>query len=393
VARAASAEAAISNDLSDVMRESVAEGRLSVSRTRDQMPTLRQANVVDAGGMGLLSILEAMYLTYVGEELPSSEEPVVRSFPIETAEQQSYGYCTEFLIRGRSLDLAVLRDGIGTLGDSLLVVGDPELIRVHVHTLQPGRAIDFALAHGAVEQIKIDNMQEQHDRLRGLPHTGSAEPMTSGLVVVSTGDGFASIFKSFGATIIPGGQTFNPSTQDIVGGIRRTHAREYVLLPNNRNVVLSAKQASSVAEQPVAVVLTRNLAEGVAAALAFQPNLKAEENAAAMSRVVADIRTGLVTQAVRATTVDDQVVKAGDFLGLVDDRIVCVGSDPCDLSLLVLQSLGAAEAEVVTLYAGQDAADAEAESLRSRVAAEFLSQQVDLVHGGQPLYRYILACE
>jgi dihydroxyacetone kinase-like predicted kinase len=289
--------------------------------------------------------------------------------------------------------VAVLRDRFGELGDSLLVVGDPVLVRVHIHTSRPGQAIDLALGYGSVDQVKIDNMQEQHDRLRGTSHSEHAEEKKCGLAVVSVGDGFTNVYRSLGATIIPGGQTFNPSTRELLDGLLAIHAREYVLLPNNRNVLLSARQAGAQAERPVEIVQTRNLAEGVAAALAFQPDRGSEENAMAMRRVVADIRTGLVTRAVRATVVDDRTVQTGDFLGIVDDRVDSIGSDPASVSLQVLQSIGANESEVITVYAGEGTTSDDVDMLRARVSAEFTTQQVDVVHGGQPLYLYILACE
>ncbi len=393
VADSAAAEAAMSGDLVTVMSRAVDEGRMSVARTREIMPILQQAGVVDSGAMGLLTVLEGMYLQYVGRELPTNEDLDFGLPNADALESQAYGYCTEFLLHGKNLNVVGLRMQLGEFGDSLLVVGDSELVRVHVHTFQPGRAIDVALAHGEVDHVKIENMQDQSDRLRCTDHGADREALTCALVVVSTGEGFAALFKSLGAIVVPGGQTLNPSTEEILRGFRRAVAHQYVLLPNNPNVLLTANQASSIWGKPVTVVPTRNLAEGVGAAVAFQPGVSAQDNAAVMGQVIGNVRTGLVSEAVRAAVIEDRTVAAGDILGILDDRIEFVGRGPVEVALQLLERLGAFESEVITIYAGADAPTDEAEVLRARVSHTFSNQQVDLVHGGQPHYRYILACE
>jgi uncharacterized protein len=392
IAMAAAAEAERSADLTSVMRRSVDEGRRSVARTRETMPLLRQAGVVDAGGMGLLTILEAMYRDYVGDDVLTGEPVTLATPTLAHLESRAFGYCTEFLVRGRPIDVDTLKVELGALGESLLVVGDSEIVRVHVHTFEPGRAIDLALKHGAVDQIKIENMQEQSERLPG-PHVADDTVAACGLVVVSMGDGFADLFKSLGATVISGGKTLNPSTEDIVAAVRATSAREVVILPNSSNVAPAARQALSLCSIPAALVPTRNLAEGVAAALSFQSGRGANENVEAMGGAVADVRTGLLIEASHAAVVDGRATKPGDILGLVDDRITIIDGDCIEVGIGLLRALAVDRAEIVTIYVGEGAATTEVERLRVRIAEDFGRKQVDVVQSGQPLFRYILACE
>jgi DAK2 domain fusion protein YloV len=375
----------------DVLDAAVAEARASVQRTPDLLPILRQADVVDAGGMGLATLLEGMKLAARGEPLPEVEETVA---PVAARlEEATYGYCTQFLVHGARIDVGRVREQLAPLGDSLLVVGDDDVVRVHVHTFQPGRAIDLALAHGAVDRITIDNMQEQNAHAREFAAPSSETKATCGLVVVSVGSGFRDLFRSLGATVVPGGQTLNPSAEDLLRALRSTAACEYVLLPNNPNVLMTAKQAETMFDKPVAVVATRNLAEGVVAAVSFQSGLAAEQNRSNMDRMLAGARTAEVTTAVRAANLDGHEIQPGALLGLVDERIVVVGQELTDVSLRLLEQLGADEFEVITLYAGQDLSSEAGSELQARLSESYARQQVDLIRGGQPHYQLILACE
>jgi DAK2 domain fusion protein YloV len=393
VARVVSTQHGDSADLLDVLESAVAEAEASLARTREIMPILRQANVVDSGAFGLATILEGMTLAARGDELPFEE---IQPMPAPAAlrlEPDAYGYCTEFLVRGQSLDFAMIRDRLISVGDSLLVVGDEELVRVHLHTFQPGQAIDTALGFGGIEQVKIENMQLQNERIRAGDTDHHTVARACALVAVSVGVGFADLFRSFGATIVPGGQTLNPSAEEILQELRRVAAKDYVLIPNNPNVLLTAQQAATLWGRPLVVVPTRNLAEGVAAAFAFQPNRSAADNAVAMNRGLASVRTGLVTVAVRAAGVGDREIAAGAILGLVDDQIEVIGENRVDVALRLLTILGASQCEVITLYAGEGVTDYDAANLRSRVQETFPDSQADLVPGGQPHHWFILACE
>jgi DAK2 domain fusion protein YloV len=376
-----------------VLEIAVAEANSSVARSREIMPLLRQANVVDSGAFGLATVLEGMLFAARGDELPFEEiQPAIPPAALRL-EPDAYGYCTEFLIRGQLLDVAIVRERLTPIGDSLLVVGDEELIRVHLHTFQPGQAIDTALAFGGIEQVKIENMQLQNERIRagGVDHHPVAQ--SCALVAVSVGAGFGELYRSFGATIVPGGQTLNPSTEELLRGLRRFSARELILLPNNPNVLLTAQQAAGLIDRPVTIVPTKDLAKGVAAALAFQPHRSAAENAAAMQRALASVRTGLVTVAVRAARIGKQKIAAGAILGMVDDQIQIVGADRVEVALQLLTTLGAGQGEVITMYPGEGVSDEDAALLRSRVVDTFPDSQVDLVPGGQPHHWFIFACE
>jgi DAK2 domain fusion protein YloV len=392
VAAAALAESEHTFDLRVVLRGAADAGREAVARTRQTMPRLREAGVVAAGGLGLLTILEAMYLSYIGAELPSAEPLQIATPDFGHLESRAYGYCTEFLIRGQSIDAVTIKNGLAALGESLLVVGDEDIVRVHLHTFEPGRAIDLALRHGPVEQIKIENMQDQSERAREL-QVARLKIAACGLVAVSVGAGFGEVFKSLGATVVSGGTTLNPSTAEILAAVKAVSAPEVIVLPNSSNVMPAAQQARNAMNSEVTLVRTRNLAEGAAAALAFDAGRSAAENVSAMRRALADVRTGLLTRAIRSTTVDGRAIQAGDVLGLVDERIEVVASDYVEGGIGILTALGAEQAELVTLFVGEGADASEVERLRERVASELGPGQIEIVHGGQPHYRYILACE
>jgi len=375
--------------LNAVLGAAAAEARQAVQRTPEQLPILREAGVVDAGGAGLAAILEGMDLTLRGEALPEGEAAEANPPAALQIAPAAYGYCTEFLLRGDRIDLAALRVAMSALGDSLLVVGDESLARVHLHTFHPGQAIDAALPHGAVDQVKIEDMQRQNDELRGRGPLA-----TSSLVVVASGTGFVSLFRSLGAgAVVPGGPTMNPSAEEIARAIDTAHATECVVLLNNRNVLLAAEQARALARRPTAIVPTRDQAEGVAAALAFDPGKPAIANQTAMEQATRAVRTGAVTVAARATRIDGKPIPKGAVLGLVEDRIAAVDADIDSVVLDVLGGLRGREAEIITLYPGADVAPDASERLSRRVRQEFPGQQVDLVPGGQPHYPYLLACE
>ena len=343
VANAAIEEPVAPNDLTQVMRRSVDEARQSVARTRDLMPVLREANVVDSGGMGLLTILEAMYLAYIGAELPTTEEVVVRAAPPRGPRTQPTAIVRSFLSGdGRSTSRFFENRFGGTWRFSPRRRRDPALVRVHLHTTRPGQAIDLALDHGTVEQVKIDDMQEQHDRLRGTSHPGHAEEKQCGLAVVSVGDGFANVYRSLGATILPGGETFNPSTRELLDELQAIHAREYVLLPNNRNVVLSAKQAGNPGGATGRDRSNPKSGRGCRRGTRVTTGPSSSEECGRLCIASSPTfnrarRHGQV----RATVVDDRTIEAGDYLGIIDDRVDSIGSDPFSVSLQVLQSIGA----------------------------------------------------
>jgi DAK2 domain fusion protein YloV len=379
-------------NLLDVLDRAVVEAHASVARTTDLLPVLRQAGVVDSGALGLATMLEGMSLALRGEAIPTVDDVTVEAPAAMLLAPEVYGYCTEFLVRGVSQPVDEIRAQMQLFGDSLLVVGEPGLVRVHVHTFTPGLAIDRALGFGEVEQLKIENMQQQNRRLRegGSP---SLHGTICGLVAVAAGVGFQELFRSLGATVVPGGQTLNPSAQELLHGAHLAGSAEYVVLANNPNVVLSAQQAIALGGRPATIVRSRNMAEGVAAALAFLPDLPAEKNAVAMERARRGVRTAEVTIAVRDAQVDGVSVSSGTVLGIVDEKVLVQASELIHGVLQSLAALEASTAEVISIYVGEGVSPADLDRVRERVQAVYPSQRVEILPGGQPHYPYILACE
>ena len=378
---------------SDVLLAASQEARASVARTPDLLPLLRDAEVVDSGAMGLATILEGMAASLSG--LPDSEDWSV-DIAIPAAARimpATFGFCTEFVMQGANLDLVEVRRWLHSVGDSVLAVADGDLLRVHVHTLRPDDVIAEAKRRATVERVKIENMTEQHGRLCA---GATAERRTDrcALVVVSMGEGFARLFQSLGAdSLVMGGQTLNPSVDELVRAVIAVGARDCILLPNNANVLATASQAQAVLDGRIAVVSTRDLAEGVAAALAFQPGRSLTENVQAMTDAVNGVKTALITRAVRASRLDGQRIRPGQVLGLVDERIVNSGDDVLSVVCDTLRTLQADSVEVITVYHGELVSTADAQELGARVQQFFPSQQVECVAGGQPHYLFLLACE
>lgn len=414
-AQAAKARAEEGGSLDDVLEAAVEEARASVARTPQLLPILREAGVVDAGGQGLLTILEGLLASLRGEATLAGVE-IGGQIRVSEVAEKAYGYCTELLIRGRRLDLESIRGRICELGDSALVVGEPDLVRIHVHTFHPGKVLEYAQTHGTLHQIKIDNMQEQHQHVlaaasgdhdvrapspngrgtvAGFP--GGQRPASKGrtaVVAVAAGDGFAAILKSLGvAQIVRGGQTMNPSTEELLRAVEEAPSDEVILLPNNENILLAARQVQALTKKKVAVVPTRDLAQGVAAALAYGETADVESGAKAMGRALEGVRTGEVTTAVRAAKLDGFSIKAGDYMGLVGGElaVVCQGLE--EAVETVLDRLNADEAQLVTLYRGKDVSEEEAGCLLEKLRTQHAGPNLELIEGGQPLYHYVIAVE
>jgi len=407
------AEATAANDgtVPAVLDAATTAAQLAVSQTPEELPILREAGVVDAGALGLATILEGMLYGARGE--PIVEEPDAG----ETAPaavhlvEEIYGYCTQFLLRGDRLNSAEVRARLSDLGDSLLVVGDATLLRVHLHTFTPGEAIDRVLKVGNVESVRIDDMQSQNRALR-TEESSDARAVGSGttlaparsepdgvvartaLVAVAPGEGFARLFRSLGVgAVVEGGQGQNVSVRDLLAAIAASSAQATIVLPNNPNLHLAAEQAAKHAGRPVAVVSTRDPAQGVGAALAFQPHHPVEENHREMLEAMAAIRTAEVARAVRDARLGEIRVRDGDAIGMIYGEPVVATRDAADAVVFLLEKLLAGTSEVITLYYGADVSPESAAAVGERVRAAFPSQQVDLVDGGQPHYPYILACE
>ena len=379
----------------DLFAALVARGEAAVARTPEQLAVLREAGVVDAGGAGLLEIVRGIAATLAGDELPDAPDER-EELGLEAIHQElsRFRYCTVFVVEGDGLDREGLEADLDELGDSLLVVGDETVLKVHVHTDDPGRALTLGTAAGTIAGVEIANMHEQtaerEGRLLELVH--DAEPAASGAIAVVSGEGNAALFRRLGATrIVEGGQTMNPATADLVAAIDDSPEPEVVVLPNNSNVILSAEQAARLAAKPVQVVQAASLQAGLAAMVAFDPARSAEANAAEMRETLGAVATGEVAIASRDASVNGFAVRRGAYLGLVEDEPVAAGDDFAEVARAVVDRLLSEPREMVTLLAGADAP--ELETLRAYLLDRHPSVEIDVQAGGQPHYPLLVSAE
>jgi uncharacterized protein len=401
--RAAAAAAASPGATVPRVIAAAAEGaRAAVLKTPSQLQILHDAGVVDAGGFGLQVILEGMLKTI--EESESSNGALVTSRPLAPVASQvavalpeeGWGYCTEFLIEGIDLDLDVIKNQIEALGNSVLVVGEPELVKIHVHTDDPTRVIALAGRYGKLLKLNVGDMSTQHRRI--LEGEGQAtrapRPNGVGLVAVVAGHGLVDIFRGLGVdAIVEGGQTMNPSTQDMLTAIESVPYDEVILLPNNKNVILAAKQVLGLTKKKVHVLETHSVPQGVAAVVAFRADRPGAENLAAMKAEATRVHTIEVTHAVRDTRSNGLKVKKGDVIGLINDKLEFAGSDYGEVVNKALGKLGADSFELVTVYRGKDATDDELAKLESDIRSTHPGLEVEVQQGGQQHYPFILSVE
>ncbi|MGA8922150.1 MAG: DAK2 domain-containing protein, partial [Candidatus Dormiibacterota bacterium] len=370
--------------------------------TPSQLQILRDAGVVDAGGYGLQIILDGMLRTVEEAEAVPAASAASRA-AISSAAQASmalpeggWGYCTEFLIEGSGLDLDLIRNQIEALGNSVLVVGEPELVKVHVHTDDPTRVINLAGGYGRLLKLNVGDMSTQHKRI--LEGEGDAprtqRPNGIGLVAVVAGRGLVDIFRGLGVdAIVEGGQTMNPSTQDMLTAIQAVPADEVILLPNNRNVILAAKQVLGLTGKKVHVLETHSVPQGVAAVVAFRPERNGVDNMRAMRAEADRVQTIEVTHAVRDTRSNGLKVKKGDVIGLINEKLEFTGADYVDVVNKALGKLGPDSYELVTVYRGEGASDDELKKLESAIKASYPGLEVEVQQGGQQHYPFILSVE
>jgi DAK2 domain fusion protein YloV len=370
-----------------------------VLKTPSQLQILRDAGVVDAGGFGLQLILEGMLKSIEETEAPAA--PVTQ--PVRAAQvsmdlpEGGWGYCTEFLIEGTNLDLDKIRTQIEGLGNSVLVVGEPELLKVHVHTDDPTRVIALAGGHGKLLKLNVGDMSTQHRRILESESGGPAgAPRANGvgLVAVVAGQGLVEIFKALGVdAIVEGGQTLNPSTQDMLRAVESVPYDIVILLPNNSNVILAAKQVAGVTSKTVNLIETHSVPQGVAAMVAFSPDRTAEENVTAMTAEARRVQTIEVTHAVRDTRSNGLRVKKGDVIGLINEKLEFAGSDYAEVVNKALGKLGPDAYELVTVYRGAGASDDEMAQLESAIRSSYPTLDVEVQQGGQQHYPFILSVE
>jgi DAK2 domain fusion protein YloV len=372
----------------------IAAGDATVAKTREMLPVLKEAGVVDAGAAGLVEIVRGVHAALTGEALPEPPE-LEEEIGIDAIHQElsRFRYCTVFVIEGVGLDPDVLEEELEQFGDSLLVVGDSTALKIHVHTDDPGRALTLGVARGVVEGVEIANMhaQTQEREARLLHAVPETEEARTAVVAVASGDGNRALFESGGAAVVDGGRTMNPSTADLVAAIEAAQAAEVVVLPNNSNVIMSAEQAADHSSKKVRVVPTRSLQAGLAALIAFDLSLGAEENAGPMAEAVEAIATGAVTIASRDIQLNGVSVHKGKWLGLANGEPVAGGESFDEVVHAVLARLLAEPRGILTLLTGEDPPSLDA--LLSELEAEHPELELDVHQGGQPHYPLLLAAE
>lgn len=392
-------------DFETFLPEIIKKGDEAVELTPTLLPVLKKAGVVDAGGKGLMCLYEGMYKALIGEPIEEGDfdiadnksgESVMEHADIMSLGDIEFAYCTEFFIinlkkKTTLADIERLREFLMTIGDCVIVIGDLELVKVHVHTNEPGVALSKALGLGELDKLKIENMLEQN---RALMKKYEEEKKEMGMMSVSSGDGLTSIFKDLMVdAIIEGGQSMNPSASDIADAVQRINADNVFVFPNNKNIILAAEQAKSLVEnRKIHVIPTKNIPQGFSAALAFNPELPVDENKANMIHAMDSVTVGQVTYAVRNTRVDGFDLKIGDIMGLDNKKILAKGQDINTVALSLIKRLHAGE-EMITLYYGQEVTEEDAIKLQELIKNDYPNCEVDIHYGGQPIYYYFIALE
>jgi DAK2 domain fusion protein YloV len=440
------------DDLNSFIEELIKHGDYVLSQTPELLPVLKQAGVVDSGGQGLMEVLRGAYDAYLGKEIDYTiQETPASSKKVEVRETDAsgdikFGYCTEFIIllkkplnKKQEMDF---KDYLESLGDSIVLVADEEIVKVHVHTNDPGMAIQKALTFGELSNMKIDNMRMEHreklfkqseknaqgvydgayldDRaVVKVVSTGDTMPeiveetipaehasadaieiletekKDYGFIAVSAGAGLDEIFSSLGVDIvISGGQTMNPSTEDFVNAVNKINAETVYILPNNKNIVMAANQATYLVEDKnVVVIPTKTIPQGITAVINFMPDMSAEENEASMNEEIGNIKTGEITYAVRDTTIDDKEIKEGDFMGIGDAGIIAVSPDMDETLMNMLDEMVDDDSELISIYYGEEIEESKAEEVTELIREKYPKADVDLQFGGQPIYYYIVSVE
>ena len=393
--------------IEEFLEDVIQEGERALSLTPEMLPVLKKAGVVDSGGVGLMTIVKGFLAALTGEEVVESNYEVDNSsddsefgdnsaiMSLDIGEIQ-YAYCTEFFIINlkKSTTLAAidrLREKLMTLGDSVICIGDLELVKVHVHTNQPGKALTYALELGELERPKIENMLEQNRQLKAKLE---AEKKEMGMLAICTGAGLSEIFKDlFVDRIIEGGQTMNPSANDIASAVQKINAEHVFVFPNNKNIILAAEQAKNLVEnKTIHVIPTKNVPQGFAAALEFNPEASAEENKTNMIHALDNVKVGQVTYAVKNTKVNGFDIKVNDVIGLDNKNILAKGQNIEQVVLKMIEKLRGGE-EIITLYYGSDVKEEDAEALQAKVQETYPDCDVQLNYGGQPIYYYYISLE
>ena len=401
-----------SDDLVHVIDEIIKHGDYVLSQTPEMLPVLKQAGVVDSGGQGLMTVIKGAFDALLGKEIDYTLEPVqtagtkvTEEVPMDDVEIK-FGYCTEFIINldkemPKSEEKA-FKEFLESIGDSIVLVADDEIVKVHVHTNEPGVEITKALTYGSLSRMKIDNMREEHqERLiknaeKMAEQQKADEPRKKyGFVAVSVGEGLDEIFKGLNVDhIISGGQTMNPSTEDILNAIDKINADNIYVLPNNKNIILAAQQAESLVEDKnIIVIPSKTIPQGISAMIGFIPDNSPEDNKEAMIDSMSYVKTGEVTYAVRDTVIDDKEIKEGNIMGIGDEGILAVGEEIDDTTINMIKEMQDEESEIVSLYYGAEVTEEAANKLADKIAEALPEIEVEVYPGGQPIYYYIASVE
>jgi DAK2 domain fusion protein YloV len=410
-------EADSSISIDQLMEAILTEAKASLDRTPDLLPVLKEVGVVDSGGQGLVFVYEGFLAELRGEkvsnikvtasmtDLVSAEHHKSVASHINT-EDIEFGYCTEFMVRFEddkdAFTEETFRQDLSEHGDSLLVIADEEIVKVHIHAEYPGQVLTYAQRYGSLINMKIENMRQQHTSLLdNVPSMPAAEPVSKkkekqkyGIVAVTMGKGIADLFRSIGShSVIEGGQTMNPSTEDIVQAIKDVHAENVIILPNNSNIVMAAQQAASVVDDHVIVIPSKTVPQGMAAMLAFNPSASAEDNEEIMKDALGSVKTGQITYAVRDTNIDGLDIEKGDFMGIANGKIVSKDTNQLASAKKLLETMISEDDEILTILQGEDAADDELQKLVQFIQEKYTEIEVEVHKGEQPLYSYIFSIE
>ncbi len=407
------------DDLLSFFQTVFAHAEETLARTPEMLPVLKEAGVVDSGGQGLLEVLRGAIDGYLGKEVDYSGfektggTSSVTKISAQAEADIKFGYCTEFIIL---LDREMpeeeehrFKEFLTSIGDSIVLVADEEIVKVHVHTNHPGQAIERALTYGALSRMKIDNMREEHqeklikDAEKLAKEQAEQEAVRqeempekeAGFIAVSAGQGLTDIFKELGVDyLIEGGQTMNPSTEDMLNAIEKVRAKTIYIFPNNKNIVLAANQARDLTEdKEIIVIPTRTVPQGITAMISYVPEKTPQENEEVMKEAIAKVKTGQITYAVRDTRIDDKEIHEGDIMGIGDQGILAVGRSREEVAKATVEAMMTDEAEVISIYYGADVPEEDAEKLAAAVEEKYPDCEVELSRGGQPIYYYIVSVE
>ncbi len=402
------------DDLEEFIPQVLAHAEEVLQRTPEMLPVLKEAGVVDSGGQGLLEVLKGAYDAFLGKEIDytaiaPSKGAGVTKISAETTADIKFGYCTEFIILAEKEfteeDEMGFKAYLESIGDSIVCVADDEIVKVHVHTNDPGLAIQKALTFGQLSRMKIDNMREEHEEklIRDAEKLAAEEAAKKkeeprkemGFIAVSIGEGMNEIFKELGVDyIIEGGQTMNPSTEDMLAAIDAVHAEHIFILPNNKNIIMAANQARDLTEdKDIIVIPTKTVPQGITAIINFMPEADAGTNEETMLDEIQNVKTGQVTYAVRDTRIDDKEIHEGDIMGIGDKGILSVGPSVEGTAKDMLAQLVDEDSELISIYYGQDVSEEDAENFAEEVAELYPDADIDMHFGGQPIYYYVLAVE